>query len=328
MIHHTVTGPKVNAVPICRDGYAELPGPLCHGVIKRDGTVVLIGYGRANHAGGGDPRVLAAVVGETYGQRPPAPLYGNGDPGATDGNRGFWGFECENLGDGKDPWPPAQVEAMVRASAALCRAQGWGEKSVIGHLEWSDQKSDPHGPVGVKDSDSVVMPDLRRRIGERLNHEPSWSKGSAPTTPTNPGGPVSANLSHLYRAEDDILLPGSAQRVYWSVEHADEPNQHGSGGFSVLSNADWSAVLHLHVSGLKADESLAVRHVETDTSGVSEAGPVAHVDGRLNGGSVTRAVALQGSMRNGDVLSFEVANLGTGNVTLHDARLILLSWPL
>lgn len=328
MLHHTVTGPKVDAVPICRDGYAELPGPLCHGVIKRDGTVVLIGHGRANHAGGGDPRVLAAVKDENYGQRPPAPLFGNGDPGTADGNRYFYGFECENLGNGVDPWPAVQVEAMVRASAALARLHGWTDKSVIGHKEWSDQKNDPHGPVGVKGSDSVAMPDLRRRIGERLNHEPSWVKGSTPTTPTTPGGPMAANLSHLYRAEGDNLLPSSAQRIYWTVEHADEPNQHGAGGFSVLSNADWSATLHLHVSGLLATEELQVRHIETDTAGVATSGPAAHLPGRPSGGSVTRAFHLQGSMRGGDVLSFEVTNLGGGNVTLHDARLILLSWPL
>lgn len=61
----------------------------------------LVGYGRANHSGLGDPDVLAAVVAER-----PAP----GDNEATvDGNRAFYGFECENLRDGKDPWPEAQV---------------------------------------------------------------------------------------------------------------------------------------------------------------------------------------------------------------------------
>lgn len=139
---------------------------------------------------------------------------------------------------------------------------------------------------------------------------------------------MSANLSHFLRSEGDTLLPNSPQRIYWTTEHADEPNQHGAGGYSVLSNADWSAVLHLHISGLGADECLQVRHMETPPGGAAEAGPVAHVDGRPDGGSVTRAVALQGSMRNGDVLSFEVTNLGAGNVTLHSARLVLLSWPL
>ncbi|MEV5083326.1 N-acetylmuramoyl-L-alanine amidase, partial [Streptomyces sp. NPDC056159] len=30
-------------------------------------------------------------------------------------------FECENLGDGKDPWPTEQIEAIVRVIAAICR---------------------------------------------------------------------------------------------------------------------------------------------------------------------------------------------------------------
>lgn len=315
MIHHTVTGPKVNAVPICRDGYDGLPGPLCQGVIRRDGTVHLTGYGRANHAGGGDPNVLAAVKDERYNNRPPVPHQHQGSAGAVDGNAHFIGFECENLGDGQDPWPLVQVEAIIKAAAAVCRLYGWTEKSVIGHSEWSDWKNDPRGA-------GISMPDLRRRIALRMRST------TPPKTTTPAGGPVSANLSHLLRAEGDNLLPGSSQRIYWTVEHADEPNQHGAGGYSVLSNADWSATLHLHISGLGTGESLQVRHIETDTGGTPEAGPVAHVDGKPGGGSVTRAVALQGSMRNGDVLSFEVTNLGAGNVTLHDARLILLSWPL
>jgi len=186
MIHHTVTSDMVDAVKICHDGFATLPGPLCHGVIERDGTVYLISSGRANHAGGGDPDVLAAVKNEDYENRPPAPNVHDGSAGTSDGNRAFYGFECANLGDGKDPWPAVQVEAIVRASAALCRVHDWGAKSVIGHLEWSDWKSDPKG-VGV------AMPDLRRRIAERLNHEPSWSRpgttpSPAPVPRPTPGG--------------------------------------------------------------------------------------------------------------------------------------------
>ena len=73
MIHHTVTSGTQDSVDICRNGYSELPGPLCHGVIDKQGVVHLVGYGRANHAGGGDPAVLARVVAEDYGTRPPVP---------------------------------------------------------------------------------------------------------------------------------------------------------------------------------------------------------------------------------------------------------------
>jgi hypothetical protein len=159
MIHHTVTKGTATTVAICRDGHS-LPGPLCHGVIAKDGTVHLVGWGRANHAGLGDDDVLQAVIDE---KSLPSDNEAN-----TDGNSRFYGFECENLGDGKDPWPAAQVEAIVRASAALLRVHGWnkggkGAISVIGHSEWQPGKVDPRGP-------GVGMPDIRKRVAERLTH--------------------------------------------------------------------------------------------------------------------------------------------------------------
>jgi hypothetical protein len=151
MIHHTVTSGSARTVRICRTGYEGLPGPLCHGVITKDGRVHLIGYGRANHAGLGDDDVLAAVIAETA---LPADNEAN-----TDGNRHFYGFECENLGDGEDPWPEAQLEAIERVSAAICRHHGWDQRSVIGHLEWQPGKVDPRG---------FTMASMRARIRDRL----------------------------------------------------------------------------------------------------------------------------------------------------------------
>lgn len=174
MIHHTVTSGTAKTVAICRDGYTSLPGPLCHGVVAKDGTVHLVGYGRTNHAGTGDDDVLKAVINEVS---LPAANKAN-----TDGNARFYGFECENLGNGEDPWPAAQVEAMVRAAAAICRAHGWGkdgDTSVIGHKEWQPGKVDPRGP-------GVSMPDIRKRVTERLKHPASWSPGTTPPAPKPP----------------------------------------------------------------------------------------------------------------------------------------------
>jgi N-acetylmuramoyl-L-alanine amidase-like protein/LysM domain-containing protein len=151
MIHHTVTKGSAATVDICRRGYAGLPGPLCHGVITKDGRVHLVGYGRANHAGLGDDDVLTAVKNETA--LPPD------NESNTDGNRHFYGFECENLGDGRDPWPAAQLLAIEKVSAAICKHHGWTERSVIGHLEWQPGKSDPRG---------FAMSSMRARIAIRL----------------------------------------------------------------------------------------------------------------------------------------------------------------
>ncbi|MFF3127204.1 N-acetylmuramoyl-L-alanine amidase, partial [Streptomyces sp. NPDC057908] len=103
IVHHTVTKGTSSTVATVRDGYSGLPGPLCHGMIAKDGRVHMVGWGRTNHAGGGDPRVLEQVIAESYGTRPTPPTKGNAN--GTDGNSRFYGWECENLGDGKDPWP-------------------------------------------------------------------------------------------------------------------------------------------------------------------------------------------------------------------------------
>ncbi|MFF6836036.1 peptidoglycan-binding protein [Streptomyces sp. NPDC012438] len=170
MIHHTVTKGTTNTVRICHDGYAGLPGPLCHGVIAKDGTIHLLSAGRANHAGLGDDDVLQAVIAERL-----APA---DDEANTDGNRYFYGFECENLGDGHDPWPDVQLEAIEKAAAAICRAYGWGDRSVIGHLEWQPGKVDPKG---------FSMGAMRARIAERLDDDNPEPTPPPPSRPPFPG---------------------------------------------------------------------------------------------------------------------------------------------
>jgi hypothetical protein len=160
IVHHTVTGPGTDVVGLVYRGHSSLPGPLATGCITKDGTVHLTGNGRANHAGGGDPNVLTAVAAESYGDRPPAPHEHDGSPGAVDGNSRFYGWECENKGDGKDLWPRVQYVAIVKATAGVCRAHGWSAKSAIGHLEWSDWKPDPRG---------FDMKDFRRDLAACLD---------------------------------------------------------------------------------------------------------------------------------------------------------------
>ncbi|MEU4131148.1 peptidoglycan-binding protein [Streptomyces wuyuanensis] len=168
MIHHTVTSGTQNSVDICYNGHAGLPGPLCHGVIAKDGSVHLVGNGRANHAGLGDDDVLRAVIDERA-------LPGDNEAN-TDGNRHFYGFECVNLGNGKDPWPAAQLEAIEKAAAAICRAHGWSHRSVIGHKEWQPGKIDPRG---------FTMDAMRSRVRQRLGGGPD-----GPATPPPPRPPA------------------------------------------------------------------------------------------------------------------------------------------
>ncbi|WP_327425403.1 peptidoglycan-binding protein [Streptomyces sp. NBC_01707] len=172
MIHHTVTKGTAATVGIVRNGYADLPGPLCHGMIAKDGRIHLIGYGRTNHAGLGDDDVLQAVVAE---KQLPSDNEAN-----TDGNRHFYGFECENLGDGKDPWPGCQLEAIEKAAAAICRHHGWKAASVIGHKEWQPGKIDPHG---------FDMGEMRDGIDSRLGARPDKPKPPAQKPPARPPFP-------------------------------------------------------------------------------------------------------------------------------------------
>lgn len=160
MLHHTA---GTDSIDFCRTGYPELPGPLCVGVIAKDGRVHLVGYGRTNHAGRGSQAAYDGVVGECAQPARPG-------PDAVDGNVHFYGFEIENRGDGRDPYPQAQLDAAERVAAAICRAHGWHGASVIGHKEWTRRKDDP----------SFSMPAMRDRITARLGARPGPVPQPAP----------------------------------------------------------------------------------------------------------------------------------------------------
>ena len=148
MLHHTA---GTNSVSLCRTGRSDLPGPLCVAVIAKDGTVHLVGYGRTNHAGSGSQAVYDAVRAATV-------LPSRPGVDAVDGNAHFYGFEIENLGNGKDPYPEAQLAAVEQVAAAVCRTHGWSASHVIGHKEWTTRKIDP----------SFSMASMRTRVAGRL----------------------------------------------------------------------------------------------------------------------------------------------------------------
>lgn len=202
MVHHTASGTD-GIESFVSNGTNALPGPLCQGLIDKSGTVVLVGWGRANHAGGGDPDVLRAVRAEQW----PVPKTNehDGSSGSVDGNAHFVGYECVNRGDGKDAWPALQLEAIARASAAVCRHYGWSVDSVIRHLDWSDWKSDPRGMDWTK---------MRARIATILKGKPnatpftSWADGDGDgdtEQPEQPGKPEQPQPS------DPDAYPGAAK---------------------------------------------------------------------------------------------------------------------
>jgi hypothetical protein len=97
---------------------------------------VLIGWGRANHAGRGAANVRAAILTEDYGTRPPFPA-----ADSVDGNALLYGQETAY--SGKNPPTAAAYAASVRVFAAVCDFHGWSGRSCIGHREWTARKPDP-----------------------------------------------------------------------------------------------------------------------------------------------------------------------------------------
>ncbi|MYU21274.1 N-acetylmuramoyl-L-alanine amidase [Streptomyces sp. SID8352] len=224
LVHHTVTSGHDRTIDICRAGHADLPGPLCDGVICKAGHVHVVGYGRTNHAGAGDGKVLQAVIAE---QALPRPAVAD-----TDGNRYFYGFECENLGDGQDPWPAAQLEAIERAAAAVCRHHGWTERSVIGHLEWQPGKPDPRG---------FSMRSMRDRTARRLASPPGKPPAPTPTPPPAPEKGLDMDAKQVFAA-------------VWQRDEAPAPSASGT----IKKNPTWQPISFLRetydaVSKLRAE---------------------------------------------------------------------------
>lgn len=304
MIHHTVTTGVSGTVELCYAGRSDLPGPLCHGVIAKDGTVHLVGHGRANHAGAGDGDVLAAVIAEA-----PLPADNEAD---TDGNTHFYGFECVNLGDNKDPWPAEQVEAVVRASAALCRAHGWGkggDTSVIGHAEWQPGKIDPRGP-------GITMSDVRARVAERLTHTPDW----------NPGGSDMPELLAVGMVEPVQIDPGVWVSVPMDTEWSDPLGQHSPGAQTFLTGALYTGDIHVSVLGLTPGKEVQVRLVEDKDGETVQVYPLG--EGVGTEGKTLVRIPVTGSCPVENRLKMRFAHFGNGPVTLERVEVKLLVWPL
>ena len=228
MVHHTATADGPGIVRACFDGRPDLPGPLCTGVIRKDGTVCLVGNGRSNHAGKGSSNVYDAVVNETA--IPSAP-----GPDAVDGNSRFYGWECVNRGDGSDPWPEAQLDAIARVQAAICKFHNWSAQSVIGHKEWTARKPDPRG---------FAMVTMRDRVTDHLESGPT-PVGDTPVTSAEMDAIAERVVAKL-TAGGGVLETGDLSRV-WSADvvPAARPPYHNADYYEAdgrtPANTTWSA---------------------------------------------------------------------------------------
>ena len=174
--HHTA-GPARGDAPslgTCVTGRPDVPGPLCHVVLARSGTAIVIASGRANHAGKGGWRGLV-------------------------GNTAVFGIEAEHTGNPRDPWPAAQIDAYHRVVAAMCRG-GAGVapipvSMVCAHREWAPgRKVDPAG---------IDMDEFRAAVAARLAGHPTTH-----TTPDQEDDMTPEDRKLLTAARDEAHAAG------------------------------------------------------------------------------------------------------------------------
>lgn len=187
------------------NGLSTLPGPLCHFGLAPDGTVYLVGWGRANHAGGGDPVVLNHVINEDYsGQLHPT----KGNANGVDGNAHFYGVEIMYSGSHK--MTDAQYKTALKLSAAILDFHKWTEKSVIGHGEWSNDKWDPGYASGKIMDMTKVRSDVRATLKAGANPAPAPAPKPAPApTPK----PWTADIAPKSRETEATIKSQAAEAV-------------------------------------------------------------------------------------------------------------------
>lgn len=138
--HHTATGTNWSDLALdrlLRVGRTDLPGPLCHIHLTREGQCRIIAAGMANHAGKGSWKGYS-------------------------GNAIAIGIEAANDGRG-EYWPAAQIAAYDLASAAIFRYLNLDSTYLCGHREWApNRKVDPVG---------IALPQMRTKVQDLINRK-------------------------------------------------------------------------------------------------------------------------------------------------------------
>lgn len=316
LIHHTA-GVSTGMAAFVRNGSSELPGPLSHAMAAKNGTVYIPGYGRANHAGRVAENAFASVVAED-GKHP--------RPSASeprDGNRHLYGIEIENRGDGKDPYPSTQYDQAVRWAAALCRFHKWSAESVAGHKEMTRRKIDP----------SFSMDAFRAKVAERLEHPASWTPGAS--TPTKPAPPKPAptpstgeamRLTMLSRTVPLTIPAGEDRMVYFPTDLRDDPNEHGDGGYTVLSTASvYTGTAWAWLPGTLDPVKLSIMAVQEIPENPVRNSIAAFADVFTQDEDHIAAVSVTGKSADGEKTKITIRNYGDEPVTVARVDLRIMS---
>lgn len=291
------------------NGRSDLPGPLCHFGIGKDGTVYLIGWGRTNHAGSGDPDVLSAVVNESYGARPPMP-----NEATVDFNAHFYGVEI--MYSGSHAMSAAQYEAALTLSAAICDFHGWSEKSIIGHGETgSPGKWDPGDRPGYM----MNMSNPRADLAALLKRGPD-----SVAIPASTGDDEMPKFVDLATSSSFVLQASVWDAVEFGKEIRDEPGGHGTNGSQFIQGpARYSGTVSFRVSGLAPGAVVQVRLSEVDSKGDYVAnGPISEVIGTA--GDTFGTVSFVGSVATGRGVRVRI--MAGSAVTVQAVSLQALVW--
>ncbi|MFF5968295.1 N-acetylmuramoyl-L-alanine amidase [Streptomyces collinus] len=317
ILNHHTAGVDSLAV-IAYRGVPGLPPPLAHGLLRKDGVVVLVADGRTNHAGPVAENVFNAIVAEK-------PLPKQDKSKTVDGNDVLYGLEVENRGDGEDVYKRAQYDTWVRFNAAVCRLHGWTERSAAGHLETSvEGKPDPSGPVagyGRRGRFLFTMAQLRADVRERLAHQANWSPPTTQETPT-----VTPEYVNLGLARSFQLAPDLWDDVEFTTEWNDEPDGHALNSPTfVRGAARFTGSVSLRFEGLDVGEVVQVRMSEYDDTGaLKQDHPIHEVIGTPGG--TFAVVPLTKRLAAGRSMRVRLLNQGAEGIEVVSAILTVLAW--
>jgi hypothetical protein len=196
MHHHTAgDGSDLSQLTDLVKGDARLRGPKANFGVRETGRIDIISAGAANHAGGGDPRVLRAVQLENYDAFPPKTHKHHKSPGAVGGNGKFYGWETYCGGPGRPRMNDKQYRVLVLSTAAIISALDdvdgpgtrWTGRSCIAHKEWST-----HKPVDPRLDMSVDRADITWCLEHGPQAARQWfATGQRTTDPDHPLTPTS-----------------------------------------------------------------------------------------------------------------------------------------
>lgn len=194
-VHHDASPKGSDIRHIIRDGHSTLSGPLANLYLTRDGTLVVIAAGRANHAGRGGWQGLR-------------------------GNSSVWGIEIANNGTG-EPYTAEQLRVVRLLMRAFHEVDGVPVGLIHSHHEWRAEKPDP-----------AVDPESRSGPWnmDRFRHDVSQQPDTDPDPEdddmkmelwTGPDPQADDDSDHKWLIQRDMAAPGDHLGYYTKLTPAE-----------------------------------------------------------------------------------------------------------